>query len=105
MRVPQACCALLLAAVTLAACAQKSSAVPAAPPPPVMVDGECDAQAAQFAVGKIVDAPLIAQAKDRSRAERVRVLRPGVMVTMEFDARRLNIDVDEKGRVLSVRCG
>src|SRR5438045_7718260 len=52
-RVPAA---VVLAA--LAACAEEPPAVPEAPPPPVFAPGECDAQAAQFAVGKPYDSAL-----------------------------------------------
>jgi len=34
-----------------------------------------------------------------------RALKPGQAVTMEFNGARLNLDVDARGRVTSVRCG
>jgi hypothetical protein len=89
---------------TLAACAQEPPAVPEAAPPPVFAPGECDAQAAQSAVGKTYDAALAEEVRARSRAERVRAVRPGEMVTMEFDARRLTLQLDAQGRVVSARC-
>jgi hypothetical protein len=95
--------ALVLAA--LAACAGEPPAVPEAPAPPVFAPGECDAQAAQFAVGKPYDATLGEQARTRARAERLRAVRPGEFVTMEFDARRLTMQVDAQGRVIAARCG
>jgi hypothetical protein len=89
----------------VAACAQEPPAVPEAPPPPVFAPGECDGQAAQFAVGQAFNEPLAEQARVRARAERLRTLRPGQVVTMEFDARRLTLDVDADGRVTRARCG
>jgi hypothetical protein len=71
----------------------------------VFAPGECDAQAAQFAVGQAWDAALGEQARTRARAERVRAVRPGEFVTMEFDARRLTLQVDAQGRVVAARCG
>ena len=95
--------ALLLPVV--AACAQAPDAAgPQAPPPP-MIAGECNAAAAQFAVGRQADAQLQAQAQAKSGARTVRVLRPGDMVTMEFSSQRLNLDVDAAGKVVTVRCG
>jgi hypothetical protein len=34
----------------------------------------------------------------------VRVLRPGQAVTMEFNAERLNLEVDATGRIVAARC-
>ncbi|MEO1658509.1 MAG: I78 family peptidase inhibitor [Pseudomonadota bacterium] len=36
---------------------------------------------------------------------RVRVLRPGAMVTMEYSAERMNIHVDKDGTITKVICG
>jgi hypothetical protein len=96
----------LLAGVVLAGlagCAQQPPQVPVAPPPP-MIASQCDDSLVQDAVGKPVNEPLLAQLKARSRAQRVRVVRPGQMVTMEFDAQRLTVDVDAQERVSRVRC-
>ena len=35
----------------------------------------------------------------------VRVIKPGDQVTMDFNAARLNIDVDAAGNISAVRCG
>ena len=89
----------------LTACAQSPNpAGPPAAPPPVLA-GECNAAAAQFVVGRQADAQLQAQAQASAGARVVRVLRPGDMVTMEFNAQRLNLDVDAAGKVTAVRCG
>jgi hypothetical protein len=99
--------AFALAAVSLllAACAQEPPAVPEAPPPPVFAPGECDGQAAQFIVGRAFNNPLGEEARAKSHAERLRTLRPGQIVTMEFDARRLTVELDGEGRVVAARCG
>lgn len=67
--------------------------------------GVCNAQGAQFAVGKTAGASVVEQARQRSGSYMARVLRPGQMVTMEFNAQRLNLDVDGAGVVTRVRCG
>ena len=89
----------------LSACAQQPPGVPVAPPPPVIAPNQCNDAAAQFAVGKPADAKLAEEARVRASALRVRMVHPGQMVTMEFDASRLTIDVDAGGKVVSVRCG
>ena len=40
-----------------------------------------------------------------SLARSWRILRPGQMVTKEFNAQRLNLEVDANGRIVAVRCG
>ena len=92
-------------AALLAGCAVPPPDVPEAPPPPVFAPGECNAQAAQSIVGQSYNTPLGEDARVRAGAERVRTLKPGDVVTMEFDARRLSIDVDAAGKVALVRCG
>lgn len=65
----------------------------------------CNAAPAQFAVGRNVDAALESDARTRAGARTSRVLKPGQVVTMEFNAERLNLSVDDAGRVTRVNCG
>jgi len=88
-------------AAALPGCAQQLSAVPS----PMLPTGPCNESAAQFALNKIADAKLAEEARVRATAQRVRVVRPGDMVTMEFDAGRLTLDVDANGKVVRARCG
>jgi Flp pilus assembly protein TadD len=83
---------------------QTPASADAAPPQPAPVV-HCNAQPAQFAVGKASTASVMETARARSGAQIARILRPGQMVTKEFNAQRLNLQVDESGRVLSVSCG
>ncbi|MDP3822983.1 MAG: I78 family peptidase inhibitor [Burkholderiales bacterium] len=96
---------LLLLCAGLGACAQQLPPAAAAPPPPVIAPGQCNEAAAQFAVGKAIDAKLAEELRVRASAQRVRMVRPGQMVTMEYDAGRLTLDIDAAGRVARVRCG
>lgn len=89
---------VLAAVAALSACAQPEQQPPAA-------EGECNAKAAQFAVGYASTDALAEEARRRSGSKLVRVLKPGQMVTMEFNSERLNLDVDEGNRVTAVRCG
>lgn len=93
----------LLPGLLLAACAQPPAppAAPAAPTTP----GICQAEPARFAVGQGLSPGLVEEARRRSGASQARVLRPGQVVTMEFNAARLNLLVDEGQRVTAVRCG
>lgn len=67
--------------------------------------GACNAERARFAVGRPLNADLENEARLRAGAAWVRVIRPGQMVTMEYNEQRLNIEVDAAGRVIRVRCG
>ncbi len=67
--------------------------------------GVCNAQGAQFAIGKTAGASVVEEARQRAGAYMARVLRPNQAVTMEFNAQRLNLDVDGAGVVLRARCG
>ena len=96
---------LLLAASVVAACGQQPTWVRAPAPPSTVAGGACDAAGARFAVGRPLDAQLENDARARSGAKVVRVVRPGQMVTMEFNTERLTIEVDGSGRVIRVRCG
>lgn len=80
--------------------AAKPAPLPAPVPQP-----ECSAAGARFAVGQTVAPPLEAAARTRANATVSRVLKPGQAVTMEFNAARLNLEVDARGRVTAVRCG
>ena len=70
--------------------------------PPI---GKCDASQLQSLIGQPLTDALSAQAREDAKATEVRVLKPGEMVTMEFNGERLNLEVDDKHVVTSVRCG
>jgi hypothetical protein len=101
-----------LAACALSACGSPPFAqapapgqVAPAPAAPSPAAGDCNAAGAQFAVGRPFSTQLEAEARQRSGAQAVRMLRPGQAVTMEFNSKRLNIDVDAVGNITRVRCG
>ena len=76
-----------------------------APPAPPAVATACDDSQAQWAVGKKVTEAEVEQARKDSGAETARTLKPNQAVTMEFNANRLNLDLDEAGAVTAIRCG
>lgn len=90
--------------LVLSACAS-APGTPAAEQAPAPSAGRCNAAPAQFAVGRNANAVLENEARTRAGARTARVLRPNQLVTMEFNAERLNLTVDESGRVTRVSCG
>ena len=92
------------AAALLAACApQPPATVPASTI--AGASGACNAQAAQFAVSQVAGDALAEEARAKAGARRVRVVRPGQMITKGFDQGRLTLEVDEFDRVRRVVCG
>lgn len=90
--------ALLLLA-GLAACAP----VPAVTEP--TKEAACSVDGVKDVVGKPYSAGLAEHARATSGSKTVRVIRPGMAVTMDFRVDRLNIDLDEKDVVTRVHCG
>ncbi len=69
------------------------------------VGGICSGPPAQMVVGQNSTAKVVEEARVRSGAQMARVLRPDQIVTKEFDATRLNLQVDANGRIVAARCG
>lgn len=93
-----------VAAVLLSGCAgvnQPGSGTPAVPP----TRASCDAQAAQFALGKSFGPQLERELRAKSGASVVRWLSPGQVMTMEFRAERLNLTLDGRGQIVKATCG
>ena len=83
-----------------------------APPPPALEDEGikeeppvCNPDAGQWAVGQLADEALVEKVRIDTQSERVRVIKPGMMVTMDYRLDRVNIEVDADNRVTVVRCG
>ena len=87
-----------LAALALAGCAT------AAPPAPTLA-GQCHLDNLGDLVGRPATAELGADALRRSGALRLRWIRPGEMVTMDYSAQRLDVNLDAQGRVDHFTCG
>ena len=67
--------------------------------------GDCDAAKAQYAVGRPFSDALLDEARTRAGARTARMLRPGQAITMEFSSQRLNLELDNDGKVARARCG
>ncbi len=93
---------IILLAAALAACA----AVPPDPATqPATDEGSCNAEAAGALVGRAAAAELGAEALRLSGAARLRWIRPGDAVTMDYNTDRLNIHLDARDRVEHFACG
>jgi len=92
---PAAGCLVLAAA--LAGCAS--------PEPPPRPAGECDAGPAHTVVGRRLTPELQEEARAISGAEIVRTLVPGQVITMEFNPRRLNLQLNRDYVVTRATCG
>lgn len=88
---------LALLCLGLAACASTA--------PPQHGAGSCDAAGLGDLVGNAASQELGAEALRRSGASTLRWMTPGMIVTMEYRADRLNIHVDEQGQVSRLGCG
>ncbi len=101
MRVPLAA----FAAVALAGCTTGATEQgPAASGPVAVPPAVCDAERATAYIGRPGDT-IAEEARAAAGARAVRVIRPNQAVTMDFRADRLNIETNDGGIVLSVRCG
>jgi hypothetical protein len=65
----------------------------------------CQADKGQWALGQLADDAVVAKVRTDTRSDRMRVIRPGMAVTMDFREDRVNVEVDADNRVIAVRCG
>ncbi|MGV3510657.1 MAG: I78 family peptidase inhibitor [Novosphingobium sp.] len=74
----------------------RSSAIPA---------DTCGQQAAQRLVGSVFTPQSRTALSKAVGHDRIRVIRPGSVITQDLRTDRLNLIVDESGRLLTARCG
>lgn len=96
--------ALLVPMLLLLGCAGPASGPAPSPTPAAPPLRECNSEPAAALAGRPFDAAVQAEAQRLSGARSVRVIRPGQAVTMDFNAYRLNIELDGGGRVVRLRC-
>lgn len=90
-------------AVALAGCGTIGWFPPLAPEQPPA--GTCHTDRLSRLVGRPATPELGAEAQRRSGAARLRFIRPGDVVTMDFSPQRLNIHLDAQDRIESFACG
>lgn len=66
---------------------------------------ECDAQLVQDLIGKKYSESVGDDARSRSHSSQLRVMRPGQVMTMEYNPMRLNIILDGGDLITALRCG
>jgi len=74
-------------------------------PLPGFPTGECRAEGLGNLINRRATPQVLAQARKRSGASVVRVLRPGQVVTMEYRNGRLNARVDDRNWIKGFNCG
>lgn len=80
-----------------------SSAAPGSATTPSGPD--CDAQPVQNLVGQKYSDSVGNYALRRSNSGSMRLLKPGQVMTMEYNAHRLNIILEGNGSISALRCG
>ncbi len=66
---------------------------------------QCDASSIQALVGKQASPALLDQARRKSGAVTARIIRPGDIVTLEYNAQRLTLTTDESLNIQRISCG
>jgi len=90
---------LALAPLLAAACTTMANETP-----PIS-DGQCRSEGLDAFVGREPTPEVGSEIIAKSGAKVFRWLVPGQIVTMEFRADRLNIVLDDAGKVSAIRCG
>lgn len=101
---------LLVAPLACMVAACSTAREPAADrPPPTIVDGatrgSCDDKAAAAFVGQSISEDVAERARSAAGARGVRIIRPGMAVTMDYREGRLNLHLDDAGRITRASCG
>jgi hypothetical protein len=65
----------------------------------------CDAQPIQNLIGQKLTPALTEQARVGATSNKTRVLKPGEVMTMEYNPERLNLILDQQGALTALRCG
>ncbi len=90
------------ALLTIIGCAAASNGEAPAEP---AATGTCRTEALGELVGRLATSDLGGEAMRRSGARRLRWIRPGDTVTMDYSPERLNIHLDGRNRVERFACG
>ncbi|ODP39479.1 I78 family peptidase inhibitor [Sphingomonas turrisvirgatae] len=66
---------------------------------------QCNADRVQPLVGREASPDVVERARTRSGARSVRMIKPGMAVTMDFRSDRLNLELDDANMIQAARCG
>jgi hypothetical protein len=67
--------------------------------------GQCNAAAVQDLIGKQANPEMLDQARRESGASIARILRPGDIVTLEYNDQRLTLSTDDALVIKRLNCG
>lgn len=100
--------AAIVAAAALGGCTPQikqdiDAASSGQPAPPRQ--GHCDATAVQDLIGQQRSDPLGTQIRERSGSRILRWITPGMAVTLDYREDRINVKLDDQGRVTELSCG
>lgn len=98
-------CALALAACQFRGDVRPLSSDIVAPPRFAESIPACRAAGGRFALGKVVNGPLLEEMRQRSEAQMARTVLVSDPKVLPFDESRLNVDVEPNGRIVGTRCG
>lgn len=106
-RTPRIALPALLGLGTLVACSTMAQTDETRDPPQpgAVSSAQCDADRAAWAIGQQASAEVMERIRADTRSSKARLIRPGQMVTMEYDGTRVNVDVDDRNVITAVRCG
>jgi len=76
-----------------------------APMPSGSASPDCNTDSVQNMLGQAYSDGVGETARQRSGSRVLRLLKPGQVMTMEYDPSRLNIILDDKGAIQALRCG
>jgi len=72
---------------------------------PAAVGSECKSDSVAALAGTAYSDSLAQRAQRQSGSTVLRVLRPGELMTLEYNPQRLTIVIDDDGKIASIRCG
>lgn len=75
------------------------------PRPSDAAASECDSDSVQNLLGQAYSDSAGETARQKSGSRIIRLLKPGQVMTMEYDPTRINIILDDKGAIQALRCG
>ena len=75
------------------------------PMPSGQAASDCDTDSVQNMLGQAYSDSVGETARQRSGSRVIRLLKPGQVMTMEYDPSRINIILDDKGAIQALRCG
>ncbi len=95
----------LLAGCSTAATPEESAAAPATAAPAAETGSACRSGDYSSFKGRTLTADVRSELQQASGAQVVRVVEPGMMVTMDYQENRITVQVDEQNRITSANCG